>query len=341
MAWAPTAALSLSLALSATPGHAMTVTGATSYWTTTLQAYDAHTPGYSSRVDAATGGVTHWCSLPGNKGYFLSCSYGGIDSRDYAIAKTEYGNLAIGTVYQYPVCPVATQLYPTWTYNGITYTPACVNWSEPPPPPPAPPKPVVIDPGHGFNCALTRLPLGAVGVTDFLPTNPPPGRLQEDALAWAVAKEVQRQLPVSKYKVVLTKSSANACPGYRERGRWAIQERAKAFISIHMNAPNVMLGVEIPFANGTSVIYNSGSPGAVKLAEALARSVSSSLGINNRGVKVNNGLTVLQPDVTPVNAVLLEAARLSGRDELILHERDSAARIAAAIKATLDAELQD
>jgi N-acetylmuramoyl-L-alanine amidase len=165
--------------------------------------------------------------------------------------------------------------------------------------------------------------------------------LQEDALAWAVAKEVQRQLPVSKYKVVLTKSSANACPGYRERGRWAIQERAKAFISIHMNAPNVMLGVEIPFANGTSVIYNSGSPGAVKLAEALARSVSSSLGINNRGVKVNNGLTVLQPDVTPVNAVLLEAARLSGRDELILHERDSAARIAAAIKATLDAELQD
>jgi N-acetylmuramoyl-L-alanine amidase len=338
---APAAALGLSLALSAAAGHAMTVAGATTYWTTTLQNYDGHTPGYSSAVAAAAGAVSLWCNLPGNKGYFRTCDFGGIDSRDNAIATTEYGNFALGTVYQYPVCPVGTQMYPTWTYNGIAYTPACVNWSEPPPPPPPPPKPVVIDPGHGFNCALKRLPPGAVGATDFLPTNPPAGRLQEDALAWAVAKELQRQLPASKYKAVLTKANANQCPSYRDRGRWAIEERAKAFISIHMNAPNVVLGVEVPFANGTSAIYNSGSPGASKLADTLARSVSSSLGVNNRGVKIDNGLTVLQPHVSAANAVLLEAARLSGRDELILHASDSAARIAAGIKAALDAELQD
>lgn len=156
MAWAPTAALGLSLASSAMPGHAMTVTSATTYWTTTLQAYDAGTPGYSSAVAAAAGGVSLWCNLPANKGYFQTCDFGGIDSRNYAVAATEYGNLALGTVYQYPVCPVGTQMYSTWTYNGIAYTPACVNWSEPPPPPP--PKPVVIDPGHGFNCPLGAWP---------------------------------------------------------------------------------------------------------------------------------------------------------------------------------------
>lgn len=339
MAWAPTAALGLSLALSGTPGHAMTVTGATTYWTTTLQAYDAHTPGYSSRVDAGTGGVTHWCNLPGNKGYFRTCSFGGIDSRDYAIALTEYGSFALGTVYQYPMCPVGTQIYPTWTFNGVTYTPACVNWSAPPPPPPAPPKPVVIDPGHGFYCPLEGMAVGAIGATDFLPNDPPPGRLREDDLTMAIALEVQRQMPASKYKVTLTKKNANDCPTYVDRGRKANVAGAIVFVSVHINAANRILGIDNPFGNGTSVLYNVGKSGSFNLAETLARSVSSSLGVNNRGVMVNDDIAVLKSSVTEMNAVLLEAARLSGNDERILHTSGSAARVAAGIKAALEAEL--
>lgn len=40
-----------------------------------------------------------------------------------------------------------------------------------------------------------------------------------------------------------------------------------------------------------------------------------------------------------MNAVLLEAARLSGSDERILHTSGSAARVAAGIQATLEAEI--
>lgn len=200
------------------------------------------------------------------------------------------------------------------------------------------PKIIAIDPGHGFTCAAKGMPPGAIGVTDFPPSNPPPGWLQEDDLTMAIAREFQR-LASSKYTVVLTKNSAIPCPTYEERGEVAIGAEADVFVSIHINKRNTKFGIEIPFGNGTSAIYNSSRPVAAKnLAGLMAAKVSASLGVNNRGAMVDDGLAVLKKTVTPkMIAVLVEAARLSGGDEEKLHAAGSATKVAAGIKAALDA----
>lgn len=183
--------------------------------------------------------------------------------------------------------------------------------------------------------------VGAVGVTDFPPNDPPAGRLREDELTMAIAREVQRILPTSKYKVVLTKRDANECPDFRKRGRIANIAKAKAFVSIHINAALVMpvIDVPLPVAHGTSVLYNVRKSGSFNLAESMAGNVSSNLGVNNRGVMVDDEVAVLKPTVTNMNAVLVESARLSGTDETKLHTSGSAARIAIGIKAALDESL--
>lgn len=183
--------------------------------------------------------------------------------------------------------------------------------------------------------------VGAVGVTDFPPNDPPAGRLREDDLTMAIAREVQRILPTSKYRVVLTKRDANECPDYWERGRVANIEKAKAFVSVHINAALVVpVIVPIPLAHGTSVLYNVEKSGSFNLAYAMAGAVSSSLGVNNRGVMADDELAVLKKTVTKTEiAVLVESARLSGTDEIKLHASGSATRIAAGIKAALDESL--
>lgn len=178
------------------------------------------------------------------------------------------------------------------------------------------------------------MPPGAIGVTDFPTNNPPPGLLQEDELTMAIAREFQR-LASSKYTVVLTKNSANTCPTYEERGIEAKKAKAHVFVSIHINRPNPI--PFNPFANGTSAIYNSGKPASRRLADLLAANVSASLGVNNRGAKVDDGLAVLKEKITKMDAVLVEAARLSGNDEQTLHAAGSATKVAAGIKAALDA----
>lgn len=201
--------------------------------------------------------------------------------------------------------------------------------------PPPVRKIIAIDPGHGFHCVAVGMPPGAIGETDFPNSNPPPGRLIEDDLTMAIAREFQR-LASSKYMVVLTKSSAIPCPTYEERGEVAIGAEADVFVSIHINRRNPI--PFNPFANGTSAIYNSSRPVAAKnLAGLMAAKVSASLGVNNRGAMVDDGLAVLKKTVTPkMIAVLVEAARLSGSDEEKLHAADSATKVAAGIKAALD-----
>lgn len=201
---------------------------------------------------------------------------------------------------------------------------------------PPPRKIIAIDPGHGFTCAAPGLPPGTIGVTDFPASDPPPGRLKEDELTMAIAREFQR-LASSKYTVVLTKTSATTCPEYEKRGKVAIRAEADVFVSIHINQRNPI--PFNPFANGTSAIYNSSRPAAARtLAELMASSVSASLGVNNRGTKVDDKLAVLKNTVTPkMTAVLIEAARLSGSDEEKLYAADSATKVAAGIKAALDA----
>jgi len=197
-----------------------------------------------------------------------------------------------------------------------------------------PRKVIAIDPGHGFTCASKGMPPGAIGVTDFPPGDPPPGGLQEDELTMAIAREFQR-LASSKYTVVLTKNSANTCPEFVERGKTAIKFKADVFVSVHINRRNPI--PFNPFANGTSAVYNSKKPAAKRLADLMAANVSASLGVNNRGAMVDDGLAVLKKTVTPMNAVLVEAARLSGSDEEKLHAAGSATKVAAGIKAALDA----
>lgn len=92
----------------------------------------------------------------------------------------------------------------------------------------------------------------------------------------------------------------------------------------------------MPYANGTSVLYGSQNERAKGLADRMAGAVASSLGVNNRGSSVRDDLAVLKPHVTPTTAVLLEAARLSGSDEKILHARSAADKAANGIKTALD-----
>lgn len=326
-----------SMLLCSGPAAAVTVTQATAYWATSLRPFDHYTPGYDSADAAAAGDAAYYCSLPANASYFTSCGFGGLGADMIASIATNLGTFRLLNVFQYWVCPVGTQIFSRWEFEGRTYAPACVNWSAPPPPPPPPPKTVVIDPGHGFDCPAQGMPVGAIGVTDFLPNDPPAGRMREDELTMAIALEVQRLLPATKYRVILTKRNANACPSYVDRGRIANNANAKAFVSVHINAPNPIPGNL--FGNGTSVLYDVNKSGSFNLADAMSRAVSSSLGVNNRGPAVVSDIAVLKPRVTSMNAVLLEAARLSGSDERTLHGSGAMARIAVGIKAALDSEL--
>ncbi|MEO7391868.1 MAG: N-acetylmuramoyl-L-alanine amidase [Ramlibacter sp.] len=200
-------------------------------------------------------------------------------------------------------------------------------------PNPSPKKVVVVDPGHGFSCPAKGMAIGAIGATDFASNDPPAGRLREDDLTMAIAREVQR-LASSKYEVVLTKTSANACPDFIDRGQTAKRASANVFVSIHVDKPN-----SIPFdllGNGSLGIYNSQKPESKALAELMAGAVSLNLQVNSRGSKIDDTLAVLKPSVTPMPAVIIESARLSGDDEKKLHAAGSATRIATGIKAALD-----
>jgi len=45
---------------------------------------------------------------------------------------------------------------------------------------------------------------------------------------------------------------------------------------------------------------------------------------------------VLKPEVTKMTAVLLEAARLSGHDEQVLHHASTPSRVAPGVRAAVD-----
>jgi N-acetylmuramoyl-L-alanine amidase len=328
------------LAIAFPTAHAITVTTATHYWGTTVQGSDSYSLGYGSRDAAATGGAAYYCGIAANANF--SCSYGGMDANGNVTLITSQGSYVVFYIYEFWSCNVGGQVtgqfFSNWNDNGTIYTPACVNWdtSPPPPPPPPPPKVVAVDPGHGFTCLANGMRIGAIGVTDFLPNDPPAGRLREDDLTMAIAREVQRLAP-AKYKIVLTKSSAIACPSFLDRGRMANNANAKVFLAVHVDRPNPIPGN--PFGNGSLGIYNSGKPAAKPFADLLVGAVSSNLGVNNRGSKIDDSIAVLKPNVTKMTAVILESARLSGADETKLHTAGSATRIAAAIIAALDAFL--
>lgn len=244
-----------------------------------------------------------------------------------------YGNITQLADYRYRTIgcrlPNGDLANPDTRRFTFGYAAVCASWK--------PLKTVVIDPGHGLACAAIGQAVGAVGVTDFPSNDPPPGKLREDYLTMAIALELERILSASQYKVIMTKRDVNACPSFKDRGRTANQNKADVFVSIHINKQNTIMGFEVPFANGTSVLYHPSRLDSKVLADQMAGSVSSNLGVNNRGSFTKDDIAVLKPRVTEMTAVLVEAARLSGTDEKILHTSGSAAKVATGIKAALDA----
>jgi N-acetylmuramoyl-L-alanine amidase len=315
-------AMSIAMFSWAAPVYAMDVIAATPYWSGGVGKYE-------TRQEAFVGQVEYWCGLPENKTYFTSCSPGVLGEDNWGTVVTNYGTYRLFIIQQHYSCPANYQMFAFWTdANGITHKPACVNWSAPPPPPPPPPKVVALDPGHGFTCPSRGMKLGTEGVTSFPVSNPPVGRLKEDNLTVAFALEAEKALG-PKFRVVLTKRTVDACPSFLERGRIANNANAKIFVSIHANAPALAI---VP--HGTSTFYNR-DKASFNLAFSLSERVAQALGLNNRGPQVDEEIAVLKPTVTNMDAVLLEAGRLSGRDEEILHSGEAPKRVAEGIRAAV------
>lgn len=113
--------------------HAITVTAATHYWGHSGTGAGPYTVGFNSREAAAMGAADWWCKLPANVSYFTSCSYGGLQDNNYIILITNQGaNGNLLYVFEFHSCPLGTQRFSTWTDKGVTYSPACVRWFDPP-----------------------------------------------------------------------------------------------------------------------------------------------------------------------------------------------------------------
>jgi N-acetylmuramoyl-L-alanine amidase len=129
-------------------------------------------------------------------------------------------------------------------------------------------------------------------------------------------------------------ASASFCIESTDRGLIANRAKAKVFVSLHVNRPNPV-PIDLCCA-GTSAIYNPDRPEARPLADFGSASVAIALGVNNRGSGTDATLAVLKPNVTVMPAIVLEAARLSGNDEKILHRSDASVRVATGLKSALD-----
>jgi N-acetylmuramoyl-L-alanine amidase len=193
---------------------------------------------------------------------------------------------------------------------------------------------VTIDPGHGSNCAAVHQAVGAVGATDFPPTSPPAGRLMEDNLTVAAALQLNSQLQNDGFDVRLTKNDTVSCPTLLERGAIANKARSNIFLSIHYNAPRFNF---FSIGSGTIVLYNSAKSSSQTLAGLLAISVSTFVGVENRGTEARDDLAVLKPTVSRMTAVLTEVARLSAPDEDIVHNPLSISRAATGMDVSINA----
>ena len=198
---------------------------------------------------------------------------------------------------------------------------------------------VAIDPGHGYTCGALGEAVGAVGDVDYPASNPPAGKLHEDALTVDVAARLLPMLRSSGYRVVVTKSNPQQCATYLERGAVAEKARANVFVSIHFNAVAGFGCSLLSYCSGTSALYNPLKSDAKTLAEKLASAVSGSLAVPNAGVFERPGLAVLKPTVTKMTSAIVEVARLNEPDEDIVHGTNGRQRAAAGIKQGLDAFL--
>jgi N-acetylmuramoyl-L-alanine amidase len=135
----------------------------------------------------------------------------------------------------------------------------------------------VLDPGHGFDCAAVGQKVGAVGTTNFSASSPPAGFLKEEAVVLEIAQEVKRQMDSASVQVLLTKNRVNECPTFLDRGRFSNTHGAKAFVSIHADAPTIIEHVSDSGSIGFDYTDSFVTQG---FAQRLASDVSSRLGLN-------------------------------------------------------------
>lgn len=290
-------------------------------------------PKFSTIEEAAKSTAKSWC--PFDTPYVKNCTYIGLRASDLTagVSYWDIGNNQPATIF----LMIGGEYYCPTGYT-LMFATHLQRWTcfRPDPLPPEPPlKAIVIDPGHGFSCAALKEKIGAVGYTDFPPNNPPAGRLREDNLTVAIALEAEKML-AKNYRVVLTKVNVNTCLTLKERRTLAQNEYPDAFVSVHINsAYTTKMGIEIPLLgdidSGTSVYYHISAPYSKPLADMMASTVSSNLGLSNRGSKTAD-FAVIKPYPNKMPAVLLETARLIGTDEKILHTPGSATKAANGIK---------
>ena len=100
----------------------------------------------------------------------------------------------------------------------------------------------------------------------------------------------------------------------RERVRLANEWGTDYFLSLHTNASS------LPNASGTEAFAYSQPSVAFSLGEDIVRNISQLTGLNNRGMKVRNGLYVLRKTNMP--AVLIELGFITNANDanLMLNE---------------------
>lgn len=152
---------------------------------------------------------------------------------------------------------------------------------------------ICIDPGHGG-----RDP-GAVGLEPY--------ELHEDDVAWSVSTATAAVLERLGRPHIVTRSQREyVSPG--ARARFANEQRAAAFVSVHCNAHGS------PNAAGFEVLHYPGSRRGATLASAILGRLAWWVPGPNRGLKPRANLSVLSKTAMP--AVLVELPFISNPAEL-------------------------
>src|SRR5262249_51097564 len=184
-------------------------------------------------------------------------------------------------------------------------------------------------------CGTVKQPVGAIGLTVYPVSDPPPGALHEDNLTVAIALAARAELIKRNYTVTMTKADTVSCPKFLERGAIANKAKSNIYVSIHINAPNNACKI-FGIGCGSLGIWNSAKADSETLAQRLVDQVSSAIGVKNRGTKTDDSLAVLKATTSRMTAALIEVARLSPPDENILHKPATRSKAGAAIFTGID-----
>lgn len=199
--------------------------------------------------------------------------------------------------------------------------PAATAKATPTPQPsyvPQNPNLIVIDAGHNYSGADT----GA---------SSPDGTVKEQIATWGIANKVKERLEKSGYSVILTRPSetsniANTSVNDSLQARCdaANSNGASLFVSIHCNAGG---------GTGTEVYYYDGNESGKSLAQLIAKKVSESTTLRNRGAKSTTGLYVIKGTLS--TSVLVETAFIDAAEDYpdlkLLSTNDGQTQIANAI----------